>query len=110
LGELELIPGLLEQRFSHITPTAQKALLRINRLEGRFDELEVDYLEYNRTLKIHFERQFPSLLIAFEEIRLLDNGTEEVSRGERKSVRQIDYWNNNKTEDIRLRRELQLNP
>lgn len=108
LGELDLIPGLLEQRFSHITPSAQKALLRINRLEGRYDELEVDYIDYNRILKIHFEREFPYQIIAFEEIRVLDNGTEEITRGERKSVRQIDYWNKNKTEDFRLRNELQI--
>lgn len=110
LGEHELIPGLLEQRFSHITPAAQNALLRINRLDNRYDELEVDYISYNRTLKIHFEREFPYQIVAFEEIRVLENGTEEVSRGERKSVRQIDYWNKNKSEDTRLRKELQLNP
>lgn len=110
LGEHDLIPGLLEQRFSHVTPNAQKALIRINRLNNRHDELEVDYVSYNRTLKIHYERDFPHQIIAFEEIRVLENGTEEISRGERKSVRQIDYWNKNKSEDIRLRRELQLNP
>ena len=110
LGEHDLVPGLLEQRFSHTQPAAQRALLRINRLDNRHDELEVDYISYNRTLKIHYEREFPYQIIAFEEIRVLENGTEEVSRGERKSVRQIDYWNKNKSEDIRLRRELQLNP
>jgi hypothetical protein len=109
LGEVDLIPGLLEQRFSHILPAAQKALLRVKQLDGRLDELEVDYVDYNRTLRIHYEREFPYQIVAFEEVRYLDNGAEEVTRGERKSVRQIDYWNKNKSEDLRLRKELQLN-
>ncbi len=109
-GEIKLIPGLLEQRFSHVQPSPQKALVRINRVDSTYDELEVDYVDYNRTLKIHYEKAFPHQIIYFEEIKVNDDGTRETSRGQRKTVRQIDYWNKNKMEDTRYRRELQLGP
>ncbi|WP_232834935.1 hypothetical protein [Pleomorphovibrio marinus] len=109
-GEINLIPGLLEQRFSHIQPAPQKALIRINRVDSTYDELEVDYVEYNRTLKVHFEKSFPHQIIYFEEIHENEDGNQEVTTGERKAIRQIDYWNRNKKSDTRYRRELQLSP
>ncbi len=109
-GEVNLVPGLLEQRFSHVQPAPQKALVRINRVDNTYDELEVDYVDYNRILKIHFEKAFPHQIIYFEEINENDKGTRETTTGKRKAVRQIDYWNKNKKEDTRYRRELQLDP
>lgn len=108
LGEVDLVPGLLEQRFSHAPISAEKALIRIKRVDSTYDELEVDYVHYNRLLKIQYEREFPYQIFSFEEIRILDDGTQEISHAQRKSVRQIDYWSKNRLGDSRLRRELRL--
>jgi hypothetical protein len=110
LGEVDLVPGLLEQRFSHEPIVPQKALLRVKRIDSTYDELEVDYVDYNRMVKIWYERKFPYQITAFEEISLLEDGTQEVSHAERKAVRQLDYWTKNRVGDSRLRRELRLNP
>lgn len=110
LGQHALIPGLLEQRFSHVPLAGQKAVIRLKEMDISFLELGVEYLQYGRHLKILFEKAFPYHIVSFEEVRVLTDGTVEKTVAERKAVHQIDYWNRNKSQDIRYRKELQLAP
>lgn len=110
LGELKLIPGLFEQRFSHILPAAQTAEIRMTVIDANLQEVSVEYKDYNRALKIRFDRKFPYRIQSFEEIRTTHDGVDEITYGSRKATIQTDYWNRNGISDENLRRQLRLSP
>lgn len=115
-GNLKLIPGLLDQRLTHIPLEAQDATVSIQPAKkavagfeaGKLSECTIAYADYPRVLRIYFSSGFPYEIAGWEEVRKLENGQEEVSSATRKAIMLQDYWTKNGNEDQPLRRDLQL--
>jgi hypothetical protein len=115
-GELKLIPGLLDQRFTHIPFAAHDATVSIQSAKQAMagfgaDKLSicsVIYADYPRELRIYYTTSFPFEIAGWEEVRKMENGQEEVSRAIRKAVMLQDYWTKNSNKFLPLREELQL--
>ena len=107
-GETALIPGLLYQRLVHTPVQAEMAEITMTTKAGGLQELKVEYVDLNRTLKIIFREKFPYEILKWEEIQTIDGEGEEVTVATRKEVKLIDYWTKNTNEDIKLREELKL--
>ncbi len=116
VGEHKVLPGLLDQRFTHESFEGRKATISVE--PGATDQAGfsatqlqtciVSYKDYPRVLRIHFTKAFPFEIVGWEEFRKTADGKEEVSRATRKVVRMLDYWNKNNNESEPLRQELQL--
>ncbi|RDV14944.1 hypothetical protein DXT99_11690 [Pontibacter diazotrophicus] len=115
-GKLKLIPGLLDQRLTHIPLEAQDATITIQPAQagvadfeaGKLSVCTVTYESYPRVLRIYFSSAFPYEIAGWEEVRKLDDGQEEVSSATRKAVMLQDYWTKNGNEFQPLRRDLNL--
>ncbi len=115
-GDLILIPGLLDQRFTHEQLAAEDATISIKDaptgIAGYSAKglkmLHVNYKKYPRELRIFYTVGFPFEIAGWEEIKRLENGKEEVSRATRKAKIMTDYWTKNKTEFEPMRRQLKL--
>jgi hypothetical protein len=116
IGELKLIPGLLDQRFTHIPFAAHDATISIENARqakagfgaDKLSVCSVIYKIYPRVLRIYYTTAFPYEIAGWEEVRKTDNGQEEVSRATRKSVMLQDYWAKNSNRHLPLRDELKL--
>ena len=108
LGKVMLIPGLLDQRLTHVPLGAEEARVSIVDLEENSRELNIEYGHGNRTLKIRFQDNSPYEIIGWEEVRVLEDGNKEVTTAKRKAVLQVDYWNKNKLGDESFRTALKL--
>ncbi|KEO74092.1 hypothetical protein EL17_08075 [Anditalea andensis] len=108
IGGINVFPSMMYQRFTHQQLTSEEAFIRIQDITPQRRQLELTYGSGKRTLKIDFRKEFPHEIMAWEEIEIMSNGQQEVSRAERKAVKVIDYWTRNSLEDEYLRRELQL--
>lgn len=115
-GKLKLIPGLLDQRLTHIPLEAHDATITVQAAQagvagfeaGKLSVCTVTYESYPRVLRIYFSSAFPYEIAGWEEVRKLENGQEEVSSATRKAVLLQDYWTKNENEFQPLRRELEL--
>lgn len=108
LGGVTVFPSMVYQRFTHKNLEPEQAFIRIQDITPQRKQLELSYESGSRTLKIEFRKDFPYEIMAWEEIEIRQDGQQEISRAERKSVKVIDYWTKNSVEDEYLRRELQL--
>lgn len=108
LGKVALIPSLMNQRFTHRPFDVAEAEVSLQDAGENFQELQVAYLHGGRILKVRFYSFFPHEIIGWEEIRVLDDSTREVTTAERKSMIRSDYWNKNSLGDEILRKELKL--
>lgn len=115
-GQLKLIPGLLDQRFTHEQLEAEEASVSIIAATdsmGSFAAkdlrvLQVSYKNYPRDLRIFYTADFPYEIAGWEEVRRLPGGEKETSRAVRKAIMMTDYWTKNRNEFEPLRGELQL--
>ncbi|WP_439883503.1 hypothetical protein ACSX1A_10070 [Pontibacter sp. MBLB2868] len=116
-GEVKLIPGLLDQRFTHEKLEAEEATISISNARDSIAgfaandlmALTVKYKNYPRILRVFYTAAFPYQIAGWEEVRILDGGKEEVSRAVRKATMMIDYWTKNRNEFRPLRDQLKLN-
>ena len=115
-GQMRLIPGLLDQRFTHIPFAAHNATVTITPAQQamagfaaeRLSTCTVSYSDYPRELRIFFTNTFPYEIAGWEEVRKLENGQQQVSRATRKEVMLQDYWTKNSNQFQPLRKELRL--
>ncbi|MHA6249989.1 hypothetical protein ACXYMU_18800 [Pontibacter sp. CAU 1760] len=118
VGKVALIPGLTDQRFTHIPLAAQQATITIapakQALAGfgasQLMVCTVTYLDYPRALRIFYTDKFPYEIAGWEEVRKLENGEQETSRATRKAVLLQDYWTKNSNKFSPLRQDLKLKP
>lgn len=115
-GKVKLIPGLLDQRLTHIPLEAQEATITIQPAQlafagfeaGKLSVCTVMYEAYPRVLRIYFSAAFPFEIAGWQEVRKLDKGQEEVSSATRNAIMLQDYWTKNGNEFRPLRRKLKL--
>ncbi len=116
LGNINLIPALLDQRMTHSTLQAEEATISIEPATesiagisaSDLRTLKVVYKNYPRALHVVYTIDFPYEIVGWEEIRPLKDGDQEVSRATRKATMLTDYWTKNKKEHEPLRQELKL--
>lgn len=106
-GTFDLLPGSLYCRFSHKDFKGYRATASLKDMADGEQVYKIQYLELDRTLKIIFERSFPHRILGWEE-SYPNEGTMMTTRGTLKQVKQLDYWNKNKSDDVELRKALGL--
>lgn len=115
-GKVKLIPALLDQRMTHRPLKEEQATISLAPSSGpvagyeaeKLNMLSVKYNTYPRELYIFYTAGFPFEIVAWEEVRPLENGGREVTRATRKASMMSDYWTKNKNENEPLRRQLKL--
>jgi hypothetical protein len=115
-GKVNLIPSLLDQRFTHLPLKAYNAEIELSAASATFGDfpsenlkvLEVKYSDYPRELRVYFSDRFPYQIAGWEEIHRTQDGKTEVSRATRKALKMLDYWNRHNSASENLRQELQI--
>ncbi|KAA9345581.1 hypothetical protein [Adhaeribacter soli] len=115
-GNLDLIPGLLDLRFTHKPLQAYRAGIEIKPAAKAFSNFKkeqlrvcsVRYHYYPRQLHIYFSSKFPYEIAGWEEVHVTPNGKPEISRATRKAVEMLAYWKMNGTKYDFKRKELLL--
>lgn len=102
-GQLNLLPGGFYTRLNHEPQIPRLARIRFESSEAA-TECIVEYMHFNRTLKIAFESGFPHRILSWTETA--ENGL-QVSAVRRKTMRSA-YWQQNSEAMINLRDSLLL--
>ncbi len=108
-GEIQVVQGTLMQRLSHTDLAPQKARATLAAHAER-DDLMVYTLAYpslNRTLAIHFTRDFPHSIEGWTDTRRA-GASEQTTRATKKERQMMAYWGLNGTADEARRAELGL--
>lgn len=106
---IKVIPGLLAQRLSHRPLQIEGAEATLT--EGK-DEMiyTLDYIgDLERTLNIHFEKEFPHKILSWEETYISGFGANAKKMTTKATLNKTlltDYWSKNHNSDIYLRKEL----
>lgn len=108
MGDIELIPGLVFQSFTHIPLKAEEATISRRETGSNQSEIEVVYLEIGRKLIIRFNQFFPYEIIAWQEIQTKPDGKQEITSATRTDMQLLDYWNKNEKVFEPLRKDLGL--
>lgn len=107
LGELILIPGLFHVRLNHKELKPQRA--RISKQKQNDSTVfTIQYLDEERTLKVRIQSEFPRKILAWEETFRDLNGHLLTTFATLQSTVTSDYWNQNRNEFRKLRKELGL--
>ena len=102
VGAFELLPSSVDSRLHHYELTARAATGTLDRDNDTWTYRVV--IDGGRTLEIRFASAFPHRIDGWTETR---NGKLE-SRGTRRVVEVLDYWNRNGTADADWRGKLDL--
>ncbi len=108
MGNTDLIPGLIYQRFSHNTLQAESASISRRSLGSNQSEIEVAYSDIGRKLVIRFEDIFPYEIIAWQEVQINSDGSQEVTSAQRTNMQMLDYWDKNEAVYEEIRKDLGL--
>ncbi len=108
MGDTELIPGLVFQRFAHIPLKAEDATISRRETGSNQSEIEVEYSEIGRKLIIRFNQFFPYEITSWQEIQTKADGKQEITSATRTKMQLLDYWNKNEKVFEPLRRDLGL--
>ena len=112
-GKLQLIPGTMFQRLRHASWGLQEAAARLEPVAGndRLMGYTITYPDLDRTLTIHFNKEFPHEIEGWEESYPSGWGRRAnrlTTRARRVKRMLSNYWTKNWVVDIVLRRELGL--
>ncbi|WP_194775876.1 hypothetical protein [Pararhodonellum marinum] len=100
LGKVELIPSLIQQRFTKEEWEVSEAEISLEDTEDEsLRELKVAYTNGKRILKIRFQSIFPYEIMSWEEISIKTDGSEEITKATRKGSLKLDYWTRTGNED-----------
>jgi hypothetical protein len=117
VGEFFLYLSCVEQRFRHSQIQAHKVIGTFDgnitydggRKGESFAKYQIAYQDLGRELEIIFEQKFPYRVLEWREIyKDVSGKTVGETIAVRKTWKLLDYWNRNKSEDRKLREELQL--
>jgi hypothetical protein len=109
-GKTDLIPGTMYQRLRHRELKVHQAKINLESDE-QLMHYTVTYPDLNRTLTIHFRKDFPYEIEGWEETYRSGFGTgaaQLTTRAEKMERIMLDYWNKNGTDDTEWRKELGL--
>lgn len=106
-GELSILPGSLYCRLKHVDYKPILATVSMIEKADKRRTYEINYPELERTLKIHFEADFPFKILGWEET--YPEGEQLMTtKATLKQSMLLDYWNKNKNNDHQLRDALDL--
>lgn len=107
-GISRLIPGLVYQRFSHVSLEAENAAITKTSINATVESLSVTYQDIPRTLSIRYRKAFPHEILSWEESEVTAEGDTLITKALRKKVQLLDYWNLNSKSDEELAKSLSL--
>ncbi|MBK7409379.1 MAG: hypothetical protein IPL49_01295 [Saprospirales bacterium] len=102
-GEYDLIPGGFYLRLAHEPIKPKRARIQFLESEATI-QCVVEYLHLDRTLRIHFEPDFPFRILSWTE----EQGQQVVVEGKLRKTIQNAYWTKNAGEFLPLRDSLKL--
>jgi hypothetical protein len=107
-GDIDIIPGLFFSRLNHVELKNQPAVAMLSE--------QLNVVTYTLTLKnqerkltIHFEKNFPYKILAWEEV-FKERDTVQRTHAKLDKTLLTDYWTKNKNEFHYLRDSLNLSP
>ena len=116
-GEIEVIPGSFFSRLSHKDVAAAKAIASISSVANAalsskpLKKYLLEYKDFERTLEIVFEDQFPFAIVAWEEKQRSGFGPSAktlTTKATRTHTMKNDYWSKHDVADGDLRKQLGL--
>lgn len=108
-GEIDIIPGTFYQRLGHQEAKVTKATASLEGTDTKTYTLV--YPEYDRTISIEFQAQFPHQIMGWEEINTSgfgENAQELTTRATLDETIKLDYWTRNSPADSVWREKLNL--
>jgi hypothetical protein len=108
-GEIDIIPGTFYQRLGHQEAKVAKATASLEGTETKTYTLV--YPEYDRTISIEFQAEFPHKIMGWEEIYASgfgENAQKLTTRATLDETIKLDYWTRNSPADSVLREKLNL--
>ncbi len=108
-GSLNVIPSLSYTQLCHQSPKAVNATGTLKQ-NGKKSIYTLHYPDYDRTLTIHFESEFPHYIERWEE-EAYSIGRESKkmkTTATAKARKMLDYWSKHDLKDAPLRKELGL--
>lgn len=102
-GEIELIPSVLQSRFTHQDVKPTKALIVKTNTENLI-KYNIEIPSQNRSITIDVEKEFPFKIMAWTET----NGNGLITTATLKKSMQSPYWNQKSLADEKLRDALLL--
>lgn len=121
IGNVKMIPGLLQQRLLHSNLQAEEATTSLNKIsetpswlrtEKQLTSYLIQYKNQQRTLTIYFSENFPHAIAGWEESYPDGFGKDKktlTTRAIKNKTLITDYWNHNNNSDAALRDSLGLN-
>ena len=106
LGEVQVIPGTQFQRLSHHLPKVETATAEIKTDEDR-QIYKLTYSSIGRELTITFEKDYPHIILAWEE-SFQRRGRWTTTTAKKTHSMMLDYWGKNRAEDVSYREQLGL--
>lgn len=113
VGDVELIPGAMAARLMHrrLRVEPANASLMDNAEDKSLSDYEIRYKDYERSLKITFNKSFPYEIESWKETYKSGFGPDArvltTTATKNKSLN-TDYWNKHDRDDVGLRKELGL--
>lgn len=108
-GEIDIIPGTFYQRLGHKEGKIAKATATLEGTETKTYTL--DYPEYDRTISIEFQGQFPHKIMGWEETYASGFGSKAqklTTKATLDETIKLDYWTHNSPADSVWREKLNL--
>jgi hypothetical protein len=107
LGSISILPGSLVSRLLHqsMSILEAEATLSAHATQPTWQTYALEYKDSNRSLKIHFQNEFPHTIEGWEET-YPEAGKILTTTATRQKTILSDYWNKHNTTDIVLRKEL----
>ncbi|WP_339660098.1 septum formation inhibitor Maf [uncultured Polaribacter sp.] len=103
LGEIDLICSSTYSRLSHQELKVTKATIRKTATDSIIT-YTIDYLNFNRTVSMDIQKEFPYKILSWSE----DNGEGLITEATLKKSIKEPYWNLKRNADETKRKELQL--
>jgi hypothetical protein len=105
-GKVEIIPGSFFSRLLHVDVAVQEAVIT---KEQQAQEIvySISVPAHNRSLSIHFDKNFPHKILSWEE-NFVERGKTVQTKAVLDKTLFTDYWTKNKNEFIGLRDSLGL--
>jgi len=110
-GNIKIIPATFFARLKHRESEVVSAKASLESVGDGLSTYSLSYPQYNRVLKITFEKEFPHKITAFEEELQSGYGANQktlTTTAKLKETIQLDYWNKHNNEDRKYRAELGL--
>ncbi|MCL5128843.1 septum formation inhibitor Maf [Algibacter sp. L4_22] len=103
IGEIELIPSIIQSRFTYQEVKPVKALIGKTATKNLI-KYKIEIPSQKRTITIDVENQFPFKIMAWTE----DNGDGLITTAKLKKSLKSPYWNQKSVADEKMRKELLL--